>query len=48
MIRVIALGILCSPALAQQNGQPSLGGTVINAKTGEPLPRALVTIMNFR
>ena len=47
MIRVIALCILALPALAQQDGQLSLGGTVINAKTGEPLPRAMVTIMRF-
>jgi hypothetical protein len=47
MIRVIALCILAFPAVAQQDGQLSLGGTVINAKTGEPLSRALVTIMHF-
>ncbi len=47
MIRVIALCILAFPALAQQDAQLSLGGMVINATTGEPLPRALVNIMHF-
>ncbi len=47
MIRVLALCILALPAVAQQDGQLSLGGTVINAKTGAPLPRALVNLMHF-
>src|SRR5580698_4373198 len=47
MIRVFVLCILALPALAQQDGQLSLGGTVINAKTGEPIGRAMVSIMHF-
>ncbi len=47
MIRVLALCILALPALAQQDSQLSLGGTVVNGKTGEPLPRAQVTIMRL-
>jgi uncharacterized protein (DUF2141 family) len=47
MIRVIVLCILALPALAQQDGPLSLGGVVVNEATGEPLPRALVTMMHF-
>jgi len=47
MKRLIAVFILALPALAQQEGQLSLSGTVVNAKTGEPIRRALVSAVRF-
>src|SRR5579863_4997483 len=44
MLRVLFLTILALPLLAQQEGALSLGGIVINDKSGEPVPRALVQI----
>jgi hypothetical protein len=44
---LIAAFVLALPVLAQQEGQLSLGGTVVNGKTGEPIRRALVTAIRF-
>src|ERR1700728_2348411 len=47
MLRILILSILALPLLAQQEGQLSLGGMVINDKTGEPVHRALVRIVRL-
>jgi len=47
MRRVLILTILALPLLAQQEGQLSLGGMVIDGKTGERFRRALVHIVRF-
>jgi uncharacterized protein (DUF2141 family) len=51
MLRVLFLTVLALPGVAQvveqEQGQLSLGGMVINDKTGEPVRRALVQIIRF-
>jgi hypothetical protein len=47
MRRFFAVCILALPALAQQDNQLALGGTVANGKTGEPIRRAEVTVTRF-
>jgi len=42
-----ALWILAAASAAPQNGQLSLGGTVTNSATGEPVEHALVQILHY-
>lgn len=47
VIPVLALCLLAASSPAPQDGQLSLGGTVINSITGEPVQRALVQIIRY-
>ena len=42
--KLIVLGCLTAPALAQESPFSTLRGTVVDARTGSPLPRVLVAI----
>lgn len=46
-ILFLALRVLTAASPAPQDGQLSLGGTVINSITDQPVPRALVQILRF-
>lgn len=46
MIRLLVVCLAALPVFAQQ-GDLSLGGIVVNSKTGEPIKRAKVTITGF-
>jgi hypothetical protein len=45
----ILIAFLASTGVAatQQSGQYSLGGVVVNSRTGEPVKRALVNLVHF-
>ncbi|HVO99627.1 MAG TPA: carboxypeptidase-like regulatory domain-containing protein [Bryobacteraceae bacterium] len=48
MPRIIALFIVSFSLLAQDRGEFSISGVVVNEQTGEPIKYALVTLMGFR
>ena len=47
-MRGIITGLLFAFPLIAQPGDYSISGVVVNAKTGEPVKYALVTMMGFR